>query len=148
MKYFILVTPVETMQLLWKSTLKSHDHHYFERQPLEKKVSSKSLSCNFIFFVFIEMKSFLNCDKRLKIQAVYHVYINTTTQPPLSEDKSGKIKTQCVGVFRKINYFLRSDKQLSFPEDAELQYGLLKSSVILTVAAFLISLWHLYGIIF
>lgn len=51
-------------------------------------------------------------------------------------------------VFRKMNYFLRSDKQLSFVEDTKLQYGLLKSSVTLMVAAFLISLWHLYGTIF
>ena len=51
-------------------------------------------------------------------------------------------------VFRKMNYFLRSDKQLSFVEDTKLQYGLLKSSMILMVAAFLVSLWHLYGTIF
>lgn len=53
-----------------------------------------------------------------------------------------------VWVFQKMNYFLRSDKQLSFVEDTKLQYGLPKSSMILTVAAFLISLWHLYGTIF
>lgn len=51
-------------------------------------------------------------------------------------------------VFRKMNYFLRSDKQLSFVEDTKLQYGLLKSSMSLMVAAFLVSLWHLYGTIF
>lgn len=53
-----------------------------------------------------------------------------------------------VWVFQKMNYFLRSDKQLSFVKDTKLQYGLPKSSMILTVTAFLISLWHLYGTIF
>lgn len=53
-----------------------------------------------------------------------------------------------IWVFRKINYFLKSNKQLSFPENTELQDGLLKSSVTIAFAAFLISVWHLYGIVF
>lgn len=54
----------------------------------------------------------------------------------------------CVWIFRRMNYFLRSDRQLFFPGEYRIPVWSPEKFSAITVAAFWISLWHLYGIIF